>query len=183
MSSVRGSTSASTGLPFTFSEMCVLAIVRLPHAARDLARASARDSITPAILVRYCGVPRRSEAGDVIASAAATAFFTVAASSVEPARIFAASSAKSGLSATLVRPIAQVADLAALQGQHHGRGGGGVVADLPLQLLVGVAVACRRRRNADRGQDLARLQRGDVGALIEVARRDLARAALARRAR
>src|SRR5262249_9835811 len=81
----------------------------LRQPARDLARASARVSITPAIFLRYSGVPRRSEAGEQIASAAATAFFTVAASSPEPARIFAASSAHSGVSATLVSPIEQVA--------------------------------------------------------------------------
>ena len=53
MSSVRGSTSASTVLPFTFSEIWVLAMcISLVSAARDLARASARASITPAILVR-----------------------------------------------------------------------------------------------------------------------------------
>ena len=63
--------------------------------------------------------------------------------------------------------------------QHHGRGGGGVVADLALELLVGVAVPGGRHRDADRGEDLARLERGEVGALIEVARRDAALAALA----
>ncbi len=47
----------------------------------------------------------------MIASAAATACLTVASSSVEPTRIFAASSAQSGVSATLVRPIEQVATL------------------------------------------------------------------------
>jgi len=46
-----------------------------------------------------------------MASAAATAFFTVAASSAEPARIFPASCAHSGVSATLVRPIEQLATL------------------------------------------------------------------------
>src|SRR5271166_5393601 len=79
--------------------------------ARALARTSARDIITPAILVRYCAGPRASAAGAVIASAAATALFTVAASSVEPTRIFAASSAHSGVSATLVSPIEQLATL------------------------------------------------------------------------
>jgi hypothetical protein len=50
-------------------------------------------------------------AGEVIASAAATAFFTVAASSVEPVSILPASSAHSGVSATLVKPIEQLATL------------------------------------------------------------------------
>src|SRR5262245_32158052 len=85
--------------------------VGLPNdqRARDLARASARVSITPAIFLRYSGGPRRSEAGEQIASAAVAAFLIVAASSPEPARIFAASSAHSGVSATLVSPIEQVA--------------------------------------------------------------------------
>src|SRR5262249_62199737 len=61
--------------------------------ARDFARASARVSITPAILVRYCGVPRRSEAGEQIASAAGVALFPIAASSPEAVHIFAAFSA------------------------------------------------------------------------------------------
>ena len=52
-------------------------------------------------------------AGDVIASAAAAARLTVAASSVEPTTILAAASAHSGVSATLVNPMAQVATLPA----------------------------------------------------------------------
>src|SRR6516165_5902771 len=52
--------------------------------ARDLARSSARASMTPAILVRYC-------AG--------------------PVKIFAASCAQSGVSATLVKPIEQLSTL------------------------------------------------------------------------
>src|SRR5690349_15832815 len=61
--------------------------------ARDLAWSSARASMTPAILVRYCAGPRASLAGDVIASAAATAFLIVAASSADPVKILAASRA------------------------------------------------------------------------------------------
>src|SRR3984957_14677426 len=78
-------------------------------AAREAARASARRSITPAILVRYSAGPRPSEAGAVIASAAATARSTVAASNVEPVRMVPAASAKSGVSPTLVNPIATCA--------------------------------------------------------------------------
>ena len=50
-----------------------------------------------------------SLAGDVIASAAATARFTVAGSRPEPVKMRAASSAHSGVSATLVNAIEQVA--------------------------------------------------------------------------
>ena len=115
----------------------------------------------------------------MIASAAATAFFTVAASSAEPTRIFAASCAHNGVSATLVRPIEQVADFAAAHGQHDGGGGGRVVADLALELFVGVAVSGRRHRNADGGEHVAGFQRGEIGALVEFARRDAAFAAFA----
>src|SRR5689334_11570913 len=78
---------------------------------RDLARSSARVSMTPAILVRYCPGPRASLAGDVIASAAATALLIVAASSVDPVKILSASCAQSGVSATLVKPIEQLSTL------------------------------------------------------------------------
>ena len=135
--------------------------------ARALARASARASMTPAILVRYCAGPRASVAGAVIASAAATAFFTVAASSVEPIRIFAASSAQSGVSATLVSPIEHAGDFAAAHGEHDGGGGGGIIADLAFEFLVGVAVSGGRHRNAHGGEDVAAFQRGEIGALIE----------------
>jgi hypothetical protein len=47
----------------------------------------------------------------VIASATATARFTVAVSSVDPSRIVAASCAQSGVSPTLVSPIEQLATL------------------------------------------------------------------------
>src|SRR5215510_15490934 len=67
--------------------------------ARDLARSSARASMTPAILVRYCVGPRASLAGDVMASAAATACLIVGVSSGDPVKIFAASCAQSGVSA------------------------------------------------------------------------------------
>ena len=147
MSSVRGSTKASMVLPFTFMETCDLAMVLPPDRqprARALARASARVSMTPAILVRYCAGPRASVAGAVIASAAATARFTVAASSAEPIRIFAASCAHSGVSPTLVSPIEQVADFAAAHGQHHGGRGGRIIADLALEFFVSPAVSGRR---------------------------------------
>src|SRR5215469_4862508 len=79
--------------------------------ARDLARSSARASMTPAILVRYSAGPRASLAGDVIDSAAATALLIVGASSAEPVKIFAASGAQSGVWATLVKPIEQLSTL------------------------------------------------------------------------
>src|SRR5262249_4435136 len=79
--------------------------------ARAFARPRARDGSPPAILGRWAAGPRPSLAGEVIASAAATAFFTVAASSAEPVRILPASSAHRGVSATLVRPIEQLATL------------------------------------------------------------------------
>src|SRR5262249_62158932 len=70
-------------------------------------------------------------------------------------------------------------DLAGAQGQQPGGGGGGVVAVLALELLVGPAVTGRGHGNAHRGQDLARVERGEIGALVEFARRDAALAALA----
>src|SRR6516225_10020989 len=78
---------------------------------RDLACSSARASMTPAILVRYCAGPRASLAGDVMTSAAATAFLIVTTSSADPVKIFAASCAHSGVSATLVKPIEQFSTL------------------------------------------------------------------------
>jgi hypothetical protein len=54
MRRVRGSTSASTLLPFTVIVTWTLAIVVPPEAqpACDLARANARATITPAIFLR-----------------------------------------------------------------------------------------------------------------------------------
>ena len=53
MSSVRGSTSASTALPFTVIETWDFGhVLSRYQRARAWARASARASITPAILVR-----------------------------------------------------------------------------------------------------------------------------------
>ncbi len=106
ISRVRGSTSPSTGWPLTVMDTWVLAICSSFSSARArLGALESAQSITPAILVRYSAGPRLSEAAPVIASAAATARATVAASSVDPARMFAASSANSGVSATLVSPI------------------------------------------------------------------------------
>ncbi len=147
ISSVRGSTSPSTSCPLTFMVTWVLAILRSPLSSgrRGLRRRRAPASASaPAIFVRYSTGPRPSAAGEVIASAAATARFTVAASRLDPTRILAASAAKSGVSATLVRPIAAACHLAAGERENHRRRRGGVVADLALQLLVGLAMAGRR---------------------------------------
>ena len=103
----------------------------------------------------------------MIASAAAAAFFSVAGSRLVPITAFAASSASSGVSDRLVRPIETGRDLAARHRQHDRGGRGGVVADLALEFFVGVAVTGRRHRDRDRGQEFAGLERGEIGALIE----------------
>src|SRR5262249_29440126 len=114
-----------------------------------------------------------------MASAAATAFFTVAASSAEPVRIFAASTAQRGISATLVSPIEQLRNFAAVQGQDHRRSRSRVIADLALEFLIGVAVSGRRHRNTNASHDFARFKPGDIGAPIELARRNAALTGLA----
>ena len=53
-------------------------------------------------------------------------------------------------------------DLAASHGQHDGCSGGRVIADLALQLFVGVAVARRGHGNRDGGEDFG----GVTGALL-----------------
>src|SRR5579872_6459463 len=59
--------------------------------------------------------------------------------------------------------------------RHDGSGcSGGIIADLALQFLVGVAVAGGRHRHRNGGEDFAGLERGEIGALVEVAGRDLA---------
>ena len=152
-----------------------------PHARARLGRARARAPTSR--LPSWCDiarVPRWSEAGEVIASAAATARLTFAASSLEPTRMFTASSAHSGVSATLVRPIEQLATAPPpFKVNTTAAAAVGVVADLALELLVGVAVPGGRYRDADCGEDLARFQRGEIGALIEFACRNAAIAALA----
>src|SRR5262249_58183337 len=68
-------------------------------------------------------------------------------------------------------------DVAPAQGEEHGGGRGRVVADLALELLVGGTVTVRGNRNTDCSEDLAGRERGDIGAAVELARRN---AALAR---
>src|SRR5258708_12819422 len=79
--------------------------------ARAAARVSARITMMPPTCLRYSTGPRASAAVDMIASAAAAAFFNVTASRLVPITAFAASSASSGVSARLVRPISQVPTL------------------------------------------------------------------------
>src|ERR1700736_96212 len=82
-----------------------------PQPARDAARVSARITMMPPTCLRYSMGPRASAAGDMIATAAAAACFSAAASRLVPITAFAASVASSGVSERLVRPIAQVATL------------------------------------------------------------------------
>ena len=77
------------------------------------------------------------------------------------------------------QPDRATRDLAAAHGQHHGRGGGGVIADLALELFVSRAVTGRRHRDAHRGEHVARFQRGEIGALVKFARGDAPFAAFA----
>src|ERR1700716_2298175 len=79
--------------------------------ARAAARVSARVTMMPPTCLRYSIGPRASAAGDMIASAAAAAFLSVAASRLVPITALAASAASSGVSCRLVRPIAQLATL------------------------------------------------------------------------
>ena len=148
-----------------------------PQLARPAARVSARVTMMPPTCLRYSTGPRASAAGDMIASAAAAAFFSVAASRLVPITALAASAASSGVSDRLVSPIVQLSDLAARHGQHHRGRGGGVVADLALQLFVGVAVTGGGHGNRTRGQEFAGLERGEIGALVELGGRDVAGAA------
>ena len=131
----------------------------------------------PPTCLRYSTGPRASAAGDMIASAAAAAFFRLAASRLVPITALAASVGEQRRFVQVGQADRAGRDLAARHGQHHGGRGGGVVADLALQLLIGVAVAGGRCRNRDRGQDFAGLERGEIGALIELGRRDVAGAA------
>ena len=74
-------------------------------------RVSARVTMMPPTCLRYSTGPRASAAGAMIASAAAAAFFSVAASRPVPITALAASAASSGVSWTLVRPMAQLVTL------------------------------------------------------------------------
>ncbi len=113
MSRVRGSTSASTALPFTFIVTWVLAMLALPFQA---ARAGARQRAgqhhaghlgaiggRPAIVGSRRG--DRLGGGDGVLDGIG--------SSVEPTRILTASSAQSGVSATLVSADRAARDRAA----------------------------------------------------------------------
>src|SRR5882724_8744163 len=79
--------------------------------ARPAARVSARVTMMPPTCLRYSTGPRASAAGDMIATAAAAAFLSVASSRLVPITTFAASTASSGVSCRLVRPITQLATL------------------------------------------------------------------------
>src|SRR5258707_15072973 len=79
--------------------------------ARAAARVSARVTMMPPTCLRYSTGPRASAAGDMIASAAAAAFFSVPAARLVPSTALAASVASSGVSCRVVRPIAQAATL------------------------------------------------------------------------
>src|SRR5262249_50276558 len=83
----------------------------LPQPALPAARCNARTTMMPPTCLRYSTGPRASAAGDMIACAAAAAFFNEASSRLLPITAFAASVASSGVSARLVRPIEQVASL------------------------------------------------------------------------
>ena len=103
ISSMRGSTSASTALPFTVSLMCCFAMLSLPRAR--VRAAIARRTMTPATCLRNSAGPRRSEAGSVIATAAAAAFTIAAPSTGVPISACPAASASNGTSARLVSAI------------------------------------------------------------------------------
>src|SRR5258708_14351517 len=75
--------------------------------ARAAARVSARVTMMPPTCLRYSTGPRASAAADMIASPAAAAFFSVAASRLVPITTLPAPARSSGVSCRLVRPIAQ----------------------------------------------------------------------------
>src|SRR5258705_2258552 len=80
-----------------------------PQLARLAARVSARVTMMPPTCLRDSTGPRASAAGDMMASAAAAAVFSVASSRLGPITALAASVASSRASDVLVRPIAQLA--------------------------------------------------------------------------
>src|SRR6185437_5155867 len=84
---------------------------RAPQDEVEKARCSARITMMPPTCLRYSTGPRASAAGDMIAEAAAAAFFKLASSRLVPITARAAPSANSGVSDRLVRPIEQVETL------------------------------------------------------------------------
>ena len=114
-----------------------------------------------------------------MASAAATARSTVAASNDEPVRIVPGSLGEQRRVADVGQPDRHLRDPPALHGEHHAGSRRGVVADLALQFLVGPTVTGGRQRDANAGDDLAGAQRREIGALVERTRRDLARTRIA----
>ena len=183
MSSVRGSTSASIGLPLTFMETWDLAMSLSPVGqprARDLgARERAREHHAGhlgAVVRRPAGVGGRR--GDRLGGGDGLLHRRgVERRAEQDLRRLLGPERRFG---DIGEADRAACDLAAGHGEHDGGGGGGIVADLALELLVGVAVAGGRHRNADGREHVAGLERGEIGALIEVARRDPAFAALAR---
>ena len=145
-SSVRGSTRPSTSAPFTVIFTWVFAIVARPSLSRrGRRRVSARAStMMPPTCLRYSTGPRASAAGDMIVSAAAAAFFSVAASRLVPITALRGFVGEQRRLRQVGEADRAGRDLAAAHRQHHRGRGGGVVADLALQLLIGVAVAGRR---------------------------------------
>jgi hypothetical protein len=59
------------------------------------------------------------------------------------------------------------ADGATGHGEHDGCGGGRIVANLAFQLLIGIAMTCRRNRDLNRGEEFFRGKCRKICCLIE----------------
>ena len=100
-----------------------------------------------------------------------------------PSSACSASAARNGGGATLVSAMRTRLDLAAIHAQHHRGGGGGPVAGLALELLVGVAGPGREGRHPDLAEDFVLGHLGHVDAVVEAVGLDAAPALRALRAR
>src|SRR5262249_32847629 len=173
MSSVRGSTRPSTSRPFTLNFTWVLAMclfsLRSALGSLESPFQRALHDHPPdggAILDRAArvGGRRHDRSGGFRGS-------------LERRLLQTATDDRSRGVLGQQRPVGQIGecdgtagDLAKTNRQNHAGSRSGVVADFALELFVGVAVAGRRNCKLDGGDNLTRLQRGGVDALIEIAR-------------
>src|SRR5262249_42409284 len=174
-SSVRGSTSTSTALPFTVMATWVLAIGSSPSSGATGALAGA------------CQRARQHHAGHLLAIGDGPA--GVGGGRGDRLRRFGGSLHGRGIELRAhdngggvfgpQRRLGQVGeadraarDACAAHGENNGCGCSGVVADLAFELFVGRSVARGGYRDAHGGEHLAGLHRRGIGALIEFPRRN-----------